>query len=177
MRDSGVEFLHYRLISEPRAAQRARHVARSVLDGWHVGGLADDVVTCVSELLANVYEHAAGSPAAELFLLWVPGAFLSAEVRDQDPRMPRRSPTAEPTVLPLALIDPPDDELDIMRLTETGRGLAVVEALCDRLWWQPDNSGGKVIRCHWRLKAASDIARNYSSSSSGTEGSDTDPLA
>ena len=157
MRDSGVEFLHYRLISEPRAAQRGRRIARSVLEGWHVGGLADDVVTCVSELIANVYEHAAGSPAAELFLLWVPGAFLSAEVRDQDPRMPHRSTTAEPS---FALIDPPGDELDITRLTETGRGLAVVEALCDRLWWQPDSSGGKVIRCHWRLKAANDTARN-----------------
>jgi hypothetical protein len=46
-----------------------------------------------------------------------------------------------------------------MRLAEAGRGLALVDALCDRLTWQPNNSGGKVVRCHWRLKAATDSAR------------------
>lgn len=176
MRDRGVEFLHYRLISEPRAAQRARRVARSVLDGWHVGGLADDVVTCVSELMANVYEHAAGSPTAELYLLWVPGAFLSAEVRDQDPRMPRRSTTAEPRVPSFALTDT-SAQPEITRLTETGRGLAVVEALCDRLWWRPDSSGGKVIRCHWRLKAASDTARTCPPPAGAAQGNNTNPPA
>jgi len=55
-----------------------------VLEGWRLGGLADDVVSCVSELVANVYEHAAKSATAELFVSWVPGYSLTVEVRDQD---------------------------------------------------------------------------------------------
>ena len=132
-----------------------------MLDGWHLGGLADDVVTCVSELVANVHEHATSSAIAELFLLWVPGAFLSAEVRDQDPRMPHRPPATNFQVRPFALIETDSDEPEIMELAETGRGLAVVEALCDRLWWRPDSGGGKLVRCHWRLKAATDTARSH----------------
>ncbi len=161
MKDTGAEYLQFRLMAEPRAAWRARRVVGSVLDGWQLGGLAEDVVACVSELLTNVHEHAANSAIAELFLLWVPGAFLSAEVRDQDPRMPCRPPATELRVPPFALIDTENDELEIMQLAEAGRGLAVVEALCDRLWWRPASSGGKVVRCHWRLKAATDTARNH----------------
>jgi anti-sigma regulatory factor (Ser/Thr protein kinase) len=161
VKDTGVEFLQFRLMAEPRAAWRARRVVGSVLDGWQLGGLADDVVTCVSELVANVHEHAANSAIAELFLLWVPGAFLSAEVRDQDPRMPSRPPATNLRVPPFALTEPANDELEIMQLAEAGRGLAVVEALCDRLWWRPDSDGGKVVRCHWRLKAATDIAHSH----------------
>jgi anti-sigma regulatory factor (Ser/Thr protein kinase) len=155
-------------MSEPGAAWRARGVVRSVLEGWQVGGLADDVVTCVSELVANAYEHA-DSAVAELFVLWVPGSFLSAEVRDQDPRMPRRTTATDLTVAPFALDHPDADQLD-MAFAESGRGLVVVEALCDHLWWRPDSSGGKVVRCHWRLKAATDIARSNPRSSGYSEG-------
>ena len=162
MKDTGAEYLQLLLMTEPRAAWRARHVVASVLEGWQLGGLADDVVACVSELVANVHEHASSSAIAELFLLWVPGAFLSAEVRDQDPRMPNRVAPAGRRTAPFALTETGNDELEIMQLAEAGRGLAVVEALCDRLWWRPDNSGGKVVRCHWRLKAASDTARSHS---------------
>jgi anti-sigma regulatory factor (Ser/Thr protein kinase) len=172
MKDGGAEYLQYRLQVEPRAAQRARRVVGAVVDGWQLGGLADDVVGCVSELVANVYEHAATSPIAELFLLWVPGDFLSAEVRDQDMRMLRRTGAAEPG-LPFALIDPDTDNLDVLHLAEAGRGLTLVEALCDRLIWRPDNSGGKLVRCYWRLKAATDTARNCPPPSTGPEGTDT----
>jgi anti-sigma regulatory factor (Ser/Thr protein kinase) len=145
-----------------------RHTFSAVF-GAQLGGLADDVVTCVSELVANVHEHA-NSAIAELFLLWVPGAFLSAEVRDQDPRMPRRPPATNLRVPPFALIESDDDEPEIMQLAEAGRGLAVVEALCDRLWWRPDSSGGKVVRCHWRLKAPSDTARSHAGPTSRSQG-------
>src|SRR6201996_8676135 len=111
MKDGGAEDLQYRLQSGPQGAQRARRVVGAVVDGWQLGGLADDIVGCVSELVANVYEHATTSPIAELFLLWVPGDFLSAEVRDQDVRMPRRARATEPG-LPSALIDTDPDGLE-----------------------------------------------------------------
>ncbi|MGD0937889.1 MAG: ATP-binding protein, partial [Streptosporangiaceae bacterium] len=122
MRDSGGELLQYRLVMEPRAAQRARHVVRSLLECWRLGGLADDVVSCVSELVANVYEHAAKSATADLSVSWVPGNSLTVEVRDQDSRLPRRRRTAELGVLPLALTDSDADNWRIMQLTEAGRG-------------------------------------------------------
>jgi anti-sigma regulatory factor (Ser/Thr protein kinase) len=175
MKDGGAEYLQYRLQVEPRAAQRARRVVGAVVDGWQLGGLADDVVGCVSELVANVYEHATTSPIAELFLLWVPGDFLSAEVRDQDIRMPRPTGAAGPG-LPFALIDPANDP-DIMHLAEAGRGLALVEALCDRLIWRPDSSGGKLVRCYWRLKAATDTARNCPPPATGSQGTGTNSPA
>jgi hypothetical protein len=45
-----------------------------------------------------------------------------------------------------------------------------VDALCDRLTWQPNNGGGKVVRCHWRLKAATDTARSNPQPSGHSEG-------
>jgi anti-sigma regulatory factor (Ser/Thr protein kinase) len=162
MRDNGGELLQYWLVIEPRAARRARHVVGSLLEGWRLGGLADDVVSCVSELVANVYEHTAKSAPAELSVSWVPGRSLTVEVRDQDSRLPRRQRIAELGVVPFALIDSDadTDEWRIMQLAEAGRGLALVDALCDRLTWQPNTGGGKVVRCHWRLKAATDTARS-----------------
>ncbi len=137
MRDSGGELLQYRLVIEPRAARRARHVVGSLLEGWRLGGLADDVVSCVSELVTNVYEHTAKSATAELSISWVPGSSLTVEVRDQDSRLPRRDRTAELGVLPFALIDSDAVDWRIMQLAEAGRGLALVGALCDRLTGNP----------------------------------------
>jgi anti-sigma regulatory factor (Ser/Thr protein kinase) len=171
MRDGGGELIQYRLVMEPRAARRARQVVGAVLDGWPLGGLADDVVSCVSELVANVYEHAAKSATAELLVSWIPGHSLTVEVRDQDSRMPRRRRTAELGVLPFALIDTDADDWQIMQLAEAGRGLALVDALCDRLTWQPNSGGGKVVRCHWRLKAVKDTARNCSRPPAGPRAS------
>ena len=57
-----------------------------------------------------------------------------------------------------------------MQLAEAGRGLALVDALCDRLTWQPNNGGGKVVRCHWRLKTATDTARSNPQPSGHPEG-------
>ena len=132
MRDGGGELIQYRLVMEPRAARRARQVVGSVLDGWPLGGLADDVVSCVSELVANVYEHAAKSATAELLVSWIPGHSLTVEVRDRDSRMPRRRRTAGLGVLPFALIDTDTRDWRIMELAEAGRGLGLVDALCDR---------------------------------------------
>ena len=115
------ECLQYRLVIEPRAARRARHVVGSLPEGWRLGGLVDDVVSCVSELVANVYEHTAKSASAELCVSWVPGSSLTVEVRDQDSRMPRRRRTADLGVLPFALIDTDADDWRIMELAEAGR--------------------------------------------------------
>ena len=133
VRDSGGELLQYRLVIEPRATRRARHVVGSLLEGWRLGGLADDVVSCVSELVTNVYEHTARSATAELSVSWVPGSSLTVEVRDQDSRLPRRHRTAELAVLPFALIDSEADEWRItvdQVLMPCGHTLATVCPAC-----------------------------------------------
>jgi anti-sigma regulatory factor (Ser/Thr protein kinase) len=173
MKDGVGELIQYRLVMEPRAAGRARQVVGSVLDGWPLGGLADDVVSCVSELVANVYEHAAKSATAELLVSWIPGHSLTVEVRDRDSRMPRRRRTAGLGVLPLALIDTDTRDWRIMELAEAGRGLGLVDALCDRLTWQPNSGGGKAVRCQWRLKTADHTPRNCPGPSDRAEGIDT----
>ncbi len=154
--DESGEFLQYRLAVEPRAAGRARHVICSVMDGWRLGGLADDVVSCVSELVANVFEHAAKSATADLLVYRVPGRCLTVEVRDQDSRMPRRRKIGELKTFPHDLIGTDADDWPIMQLAEAGRGLALVDALCDRLTWHSHSGGGKVVRCRWWLKATTD---------------------
>ena len=100
----------------------------------------------------------------------MPGSSLTIEVRDQDSRLPRRHRTAELGVLPFALIDADADDWRIMQLAEAGRGLALVDALCDRLTWQPNSGGGKVVRCHWRLKTVTDTARSNPQPSGHREG-------
>ena len=120
--------------------------------------------------MANVYEHTAKSATAELSVSWVPGRSLTVEVRDQDSRLPRRLRTGELGVLPFALIDTDTDEWRVMQLAEAGRGLALVDGLCDRLTWQPNTGGGKVVRCHWRLKTATDTARSNPQPSGYSEG-------
>lgn len=104
--DEGGEFVQYRLAIEPRAARRARHVISSVLDGWRLGGLADDVVSCAA--------------------------------------------------FPHDLIGTEADDWPIMQLAGAGRGIALVDALCDRLTWHPYSGGGKVVRCRWWLRTTTD---------------------
>jgi len=84
--------------------------------------------------------------------------------------MPRRRKTAGLGVLPFALIDTGTDDWRVMQLAEAGRGLALVDALCDRLSWQPDARGGKAVRCHWRLKTATNTARTTVRSPGPVEG-------
>jgi hypothetical protein len=111
---------------------------------------------------SDVYEIALAPPARR--------AITTVEVRDQDSRLPRRLRTGELGVLPFALIDTDTDEWRVMQLAEAGRGLALVDALCDRLTWQPNTGGGKVVRCHWRLKTATDTARSNPQPADRTEG-------
>lgn len=73
-------------------------------------------------------------------------------------------------VLPGALVEAGVNDWRIMQLAEAGRGLALVDALCDRLTWQPITSGGKVLCCHWRLKTATDTARSNPQPSDRMEG-------
>lgn len=107
----------------PSAVACARLHARNVMYEWDLPSVADSVELVVSELVTNAvrastapngrpkYDAKTGLPCVHLRLS-SDRAHVLIEVWDQDPRMP------------VAKVASPDDE--------SGRGLMLVEALCDR---------------------------------------------
>jgi anti-sigma regulatory factor (Ser/Thr protein kinase) len=120
----------------PTATPCARLHARNVACEWGLGGLADAVELVASELVTNAvrastfpdgqprYEDGAGLPYVQLRLSSDQIQVL-IEVWDPNPRLP--VPTKADA----------DDE--------SGRGLMLVEALCERWNWNADGCGGKVV--------------------------------
>lgn len=128
----------------PTAPSSARLHARNVVLEWGLGSLADKVELVVSELATNAlrvltfpdgrprYEAGAGLPILGLRLSSDRLRIL-VEVWDGSPHLPTPKTTD------------PDEE--------TGRGLMLVEALCEQWGWGEPSSGsrGKVV---WALVAA-----------------------
>lgn len=121
----------------PSAVGCARLHARNVMYEWNLPSVADSVELVVSELVTNAvrastgldgrpkYDAKTGLPRVGLRLS-SDQVHVLIEVWDQDPRMPVTKAAG------------PDDE--------SGRGLMLVEALCER--WGCDTSpgwDGKVI--------------------------------
>jgi anti-sigma regulatory factor (Ser/Thr protein kinase) len=131
------------LTAEPAAAGRARRLTRDALARWQLHHLADDAQAVASELIANAVTAAQPPRAALPAIIYTihrrPGE-LRIIVWDNGPGKPK---CAEPD---------PD--------AETGRGLAIVDALTGRNWgwWPTPISGGKVV---WAaLPAAADGGRD-----------------
>jgi len=122
----------------PTAVACARLHARNVIYEWNPTSVADSVELVVSELMTNAvrastgpdgrprYDGCMGLPRVGLRLS-SDRAHILIEVWDQDPRLPAAK-TADP-----------DDE--------SGRGLLLVEALCER--WGCDTSPGRDGKVVW----------------------------
>ena len=121
----------------PSAVACARLHARNVMHEWNLPAVADSVELLVSELVTNAvrastgpdgrpkYDAKAGLPPVNLRLS-SDRVHVLIEVGDQEPRMP----TAKQAGL--------DDE--------SGRGLMLVEALCERWGCDvPPGWAGKVV--------------------------------
>jgi len=97
----------------PSAASWARRHTADILARWGVPELVDDCCTVVSELVSNAVRHAAldGGPAVCRLVLKLLAEGVSVEVWDPSPdgNVCVREPKA---------------------LSESGRGLAIVAALC-----------------------------------------------
>lgn len=98
----------------PTAAAWARRHTADVLSTWRAAELADDACLVVSELVGNAVRHTAvpGSPpSACRLVLKLFDNELAVEVTDPSPGQVARQ-----------------DQLD--QLSESGRGLMIVEAVC-----------------------------------------------
>ena len=106
---------------EPRSVAGARAFARRALESWREPDLADTVALLLSELVTNAVVHAASAPNVAIHLL--PDR-VHVEVSDRD-----STPVTTRAATPDA---------------ESGRGLALVEALAER-WGQVELPDGKVV--------------------------------
>lgn len=134
------------LACEPSAARYARSHTRDLLQRWGLApGIVDDALTIVSELVSNAARHAGGEAKP-----------LDGEHGRPRARMCSLSLRGLPEHLYLAVFDEEVVLPPVRRLAsenaETGRGLALVEALTEGDWgWVP--SVGQPGKSVWaRIK-------------------------
>jgi hypothetical protein len=126
------------LCADARSVRAARDFTGATLQRWGVAERSDDIAVVASELLTNALRHAlppAPGPAVSRwpirFGLLQPGPCVLCVVADPSLRAPVRK---EPSLL-----------------TETGRGLHVIEALADMWGYTTLGDTGKVV---WALFSA-----------------------
>ena len=124
MGDDGQEQEHVDLAlpADVSAPGSARHAVRPLLARWRLPELLDPVLLTVSELVTNAVRY--GLPPVRLTLHRCPGG-VEIGVHDAV-----ALPPADPSL-------PGDD-------AESGRGLALVQALADETGVRPDGDG-KVV--------------------------------
>ena len=130
------------------AAGTARGYVRAVLQDWGLGGLADDSELVVSEIVTNAVNasanpdgtlaYVAGHTPVIRVCLMSDGRQLLIEVHDQAPGQPMIQ-HADPVT------------------AESGRGLAMIDALTDGQWgWHP--SAEQPGKCVWAVLEAAPVA-------------------
>ncbi|MGW7065838.1 ATP-binding protein [Streptomyces sp. NPDC054855] len=106
------EPLYLDFLAEPSEVAALRRIVRDHLGLWGLHKVVDVAQLCVSELVANVITHV-GSGTPTNLVVSMNETRVRMEVHDPDPR-------ALPTLL--------DAEMEM----ETGRGMALVDAVADR---------------------------------------------
>ena len=123
---------------DPRTqpAKTARRFTRSTLGRWGLDPLADDAEVIVAELVANALCHAMRRYRRR-----------RPESRRGDTRIGLRLFRRSGEVM-CAVLDP-SDTAPVLRApnyeTECGRGLQLVDALCDVWGWSPVAGRGKAV--------------------------------
>ena len=107
----------------PISVPTARHLVNELLRAWHVPHDRDDAALLVTELVANVVDHA-GSEANFTLELTVSDAWLRISVADGS--------SVQPVVRELSQDRP------------RGRGLFMIQAIADR-WGSEEHRGGKRV--------------------------------
>lgn len=149
MRESRFGSVGFRL-ADPLAPSACRRAATQLLHTFRlewVPDLVEDVETMVSELVTNACTHGGDAFPAGSLTIWHPNTRLVIAVHDKNPYEPFRE------IGRARLIN--QGAGDAMRTAESGRGLAIVEALAQRhlgtLDTASDGAGGKVVRVNMLL--------------------------
>jgi anti-sigma regulatory factor (Ser/Thr protein kinase) len=110
-----------------KAPRIGRHFVGAVLADWRLWQLADQAMTCASELVTNSLRHAAWPPdcgyhrVITVAMAQLAGGAVVVEVRDLDTRLPAFKPRLDLSNL----------SVDLTELTEGGEGLRVIAGLAD----------------------------------------------
>lgn len=116
------------LAAVPESVKEARDFALCVLGSWGLSGMYDEVRLVVSELVTNALRYSAGyaggSTPIRLSLLRTGGRLTCAVVDPCDKIPVHREPDS---------------------VSQSGRGLHLVEAFSDSWSWAPLTSHGKVV--------------------------------
>ncbi|GAB2775817.1 ATP-binding protein [Streptomyces daliensis] len=115
------------LLAEPCAVRTVRRRVREHVRLWGLPGLADTAELCVSELVTNAIRHVGEGTPVTLHVTW------DAERT----RIALTDPA--PHALPAPLHPHADDE--------SGRGLALIEALALRWGVNVEGAEGKTVWC------------------------------
>lgn len=123
----GGDAVHVDLPDDRRAPTAARVAVRETLASWRLGAIVDDVLVTVSELVTNAVVH--GRPPVWLLLRRRPGR-LSVSVHDEQQRLPHITDLASTAA-------------------ESGRGLAIVDALADRVRVEQVPEDGTIVHAEF----------------------------
>jgi histidine kinase-like protein len=109
----------------------ARDFAAATLQRWGIGERREDIVVVVSELLTNALRYTVPCPGS----VW--------------PRWPVRLGLLQPGPWVLCAVSDPSDEVPVPKdpgwFGESGRGLHVVDSLCDEWGCTEPGPMGKVV--------------------------------
>lgn len=108
----------------PARFGQVRRIVQAQLRYWRLAPLVDPVGLGITELLANVHQHAHPDKRCTLKMTYRRGA-LRVAVQDADPRLPV-----------MAVADP---------MGTCGRGLAIIAALSGDWGVQREEDGGKTV--------------------------------
>lgn len=127
-------------LAEPEEVAALRRLLRLHLGVWGLHALVDAAQLCVTELVTNVVTHVGiGTPTR--LAVAMNDAYLRIEVHDPDAK-------ALPTLLSGT------QRMPLLGEAETGRGLALVDAVADR-WGVQLRADGKVTWCELRANLSS----------------------
>lgn len=113
------------LASRPDAPSYGRLLVQRQLRAWGIAHMIDETQLVMSELLTNAVKASAELTTIRIRLVVMEGTSLLIEVRDGNP---------EPPILKDATSD-----------NEGGRGLMIVDALCERWGYYHPAHGSKAV--------------------------------
>ncbi|MFI1705943.1 ATP-binding protein [Streptomyces griseoruber] len=119
--------------ADPREVAQLRRMLKLRLILWGLPDHVDAAQICVSELATNVIQHVGEGTPTKL-RMEVAGLYLRLEVEDPDPRV-------WPTLLAANCA------------SESGRGMALVDAMTDHRWGVILRSDSKVVWCELAVEA------------------------